>query len=186
MSEPQKKRRFNLPTSLDETDRLKVGRLIIDRILERTAKNTSVDGTRFPNYSDTYAKSLDFKIAGKSKNDPNLTLTGDMLESLKILEQGAGFVTIGYEEGTPENDKAVWAERSDNGPARKFMGVQDTELEQILAQVALERPTTLRGLADQENIQKNILSNPGNAKSETKQLLNNILKQLYVDTTEEE
>jgi len=185
MAEPQKKKRINIPIDLDETDRLKVGRLVIDRILERTSKNISSDGNRFPNYSDAYAKSLEFKIAGKSKNDPNLRLTGDMLDSLKIIETGKGFVTIGYDEGTPENDKATWAERTDNGPARKFLGVQDTELEQIIAEVNLERPTTLRGLADQENIQKNILSGPKNKNSDTKKLLDNILSQLYVDTKEE-
>ena len=108
-----------------------------------------------------------------------------MLDSLKIIETGKGFVTIGYDEGTPENDKATWAERTDNGPARKFLGVQDTELEQIIAEVNLERPTTLRGLADQENIQKNILSGPKNKNSDTKKLLDNILSQLYVDTKEE-
>lgn len=185
MSEPQKKKRINLPSGLDETDRLKAGRLIIDRILERTANNISSEGKRFPNYSKSYSESLEFKIAGKSQNNPNLRLSGDTLDSLQILENGKGFITIGYKEGTAENDKAVWAERTDNGPARKFLGIQDSELELIIAQVNAERPTTLQGLADQEQIQKNILSNPRNRNSETDSVIKNILKSLLVDTSEE-
>lgn len=185
MSEPQKKKRINLPKNLDETDRLKVGRLAIETIKERTANNTDYTGKRFPNYSESYASSLEFKIAGKSKTDPDLRLSGDMLDSLQIIENGPGYVTIGYNPGTAENDKATWAERTDNGPARKFLGVQDSELELIIAQVNAERPTTLQGLADQEQIQKNILSNSRNKNSESDNVIKNILKSLLVDTSEE-
>lgn len=178
MGEPQKKKRISLPSDFDSTDRANAAQLIIDTIVQRTLKNLDSNGKRFPNYSTEYANSLEFKIAGKSKNDPNLTLTGDMLNSIQVLESGSGFITIGYNEGTPENDKAVWAERSDNGPVRAFLNVQDKELEAIVAQVRTDRPRSLEKLADDEaaiNLTKPV----------TKKLINNILKNLEIDTEEQ-
>lgn len=178
MSEPQKKKRITLPDDFDSTDRTKAAQLIIETIVQRTMSNLDSNGKKFPNYSDEYANSLEFKIAGKSKTDPNLTLTGDMLNSIQVLESGNGYITIGYNQGTPENDKAVWAERSDNGPVRAFLNVQDKELETIVAEVRTDRPRSLEKLAAEEEA-TNL------TKPVTKKLVNNILKNLEIDTEEE-
>lgn len=169
MGEPQKKKRIDLPKDFDETDRTLAAQLIIEQIVERTADNRDVNGKRFPNYSSSYANSLDFKIAGKSKGDPNLRLSGDMLDSIQLLDNKPGYITIGYNEGTPENDKAAWAETTDNGVARRFLGVSDSELEIIVAKVKTDRPRSLQGLANQEKTAKV-------AKQVTKSLVDNILK----------
>ncbi len=137
MAEPKKSKIIYLPDDFDESDRALAATLIKRTIVERTRNNLDVDGKRFPNYSESYSKSFEFQLAGKSKNDPNLTLTGDMLDSIQVLNSGLGFVEIGYKEGTPENDKANWAEASDNGPARKFLGVSNDELDIIIAEVRL-------------------------------------------------
>lgn len=178
MSEPQKKKRFNLPSDFDSTDRDKAASLIIEKIVQRTTNNIDSEGKRFKNYSEAYSSSLEFKIANKSKNDPNLTLTGDMLNSIQVIDTGPGFITLGYNEGTPENDKATWAERSDNGPARKFLGLTDKELEQVIAEVKTDRPSTLSGLAKDGQAVKA-------APAVTDRLIKNILKNLNVDTEEQ-
>lgn len=175
MSEPQKKKRIQLPPDFDSTDRVQAAQLIIDTIVTRTMNNIDSNGKRFKNYSESYANSLEFKIAGKSKNDPNLTLSGDMLNSIQLLEQGPGFITLGFNEGTPENDKAVWAERSDNGPVRAFLNVQESELQTIIAQVRTDRPRSLDALATDELAAKT-------SKPVTKKLIQNIFKKLAVDT----
>jgi hypothetical protein len=178
MSEPQKKKRFNLPRDFDNTDRSKAASLIIDRIVQRTTNNLDSDGKRFKNYSEAYAESLEFKIAGKSKNDPNLTLSGDMLNSIQVIESNPGYVTLGYNEGTPENDKATWAERSDNGPARKFLGLTEKELDQIVSEIRTDRPRALDALSKDELATKA-------GKAVTDQIVKNIFKNLGMDTEEE-
>lgn len=139
MSEPRKDKRFNLPRDFDESDRARAAALIKQRIVERTLDSIDVNGRRFANYSDSYAESFEFKLAGKSKNEPNLVLSGDMLNSIQTLESSTGYVILGFYEGTAENDKATWAERSDNGPSRKFLGLKESELELIIAEVRLDK-----------------------------------------------
>lgn len=177
MAEPQKKKRINLPKDFDSTDRARAAELLVTKIIERTNKNIDAEGKRFKNYSSSYANSLDFKIAGKSQNDPNLQLSGDMLNSIQLIESASGYITLGFNEGTPENDKAVWAERSDNGPVRKFLDVRPNELAQVIAAVRIERPRALASLAKDELATKT-------AASVTSQITNSILKNLGIDTSE--
>lgn len=144
MAEEQIKKRIDLPNEWSEDDLRQAFVLINNIIVERTRNNISSTGKRFPNYSKSYSQSLEFELAGKSRTDPNLTLTGNMLESIQLLEVGTGYIIIGYEAGTEENDKAVWAERENGeenkrGPARKFLGLQDFELEQVIAEINLTR-----------------------------------------------
>lgn len=177
MSEPQKKKRINIPDNFDATARELIGQKIVDRVLERTAQGLDINSNKFKNYSDSYAKSLEFKIAGKSKNDPNLRLSGDMLDSLSVLEHGPGYILVGYQEGTAENDKAFWSEASDKTVNRNFLGVNANELELIIAEVQSSQPRTLSGLAKQELVVSGV-------KDATKSAINNILKRFYLDVEE--
>jgi hypothetical protein len=172
MSEVQQKVRIEIPNDLDSTDRLKLGRAVVNHILERTANNTDVNGKRFANYSKAYANSLEFKIAGKSKNDPNLRLQGDMLDSLGILEHGPGYVTVGYSAGSQENNKAAWAAASDNGPSRRFLGIQEADLEILIADIRTEIPTNVRELTREEIVQKRIAT--ATAQQATQSILNSL------------
>lgn len=171
MSEPQKKRRFNLPRDFDAVDRAKAATLIRDKIIARTDKGVDSEGQKFAGYSETYVNSLEFKIAGKSKNEVNLQLSGDMLNSIQVIGEGPGYVTLGFDEGTPENDKAVWAERSDNGPSRKFLGLTEAELELIIAEIRTDRPRNLNALVNEEYAVTA-------GKNVTNSVINNILNQL--------
>lgn len=141
MSEPQKKSRINLPKDLSQEARTLLADKVISLIKERTDKNKDVDGSKFAPYSNSYVASQDFKNAGKSKSDVNLRLTNEMMDSIQLIDQGPGFITIGFESGTDANDKAVWQERSDNGPSRKFVGINDKDLTRLLAEVQVEMPS---------------------------------------------
>lgn len=140
MAEPQKVVRFNLPDDFDSSDRLRAATLIKKTIVERTESGIDKDGKAFAKYSEEYINSKEFAVAGKDKASVDLTLSGDMLNSILTLGHDTGYVDLGYREGTFENDKAVWNERNPgvenkNGPARKFLGLLDDELEIIIAEV---------------------------------------------------
>jgi len=116
-----------------------IGSEIISVIRKRTAKNLDVDGEKFPAYSKEYAKSVDFKAAGKSKGDINLTLSGDMLANIEMLQAKRNTVRIGYEKGSTENAKADGNIRGTygtpspiKGKARPFLGISDDDLQKIL------------------------------------------------------
>lgn len=142
MAEPQKRKRIEVPKDLSKEARVVLATNVIDYIKERTEKSKDVDGKKFEPYSQSYINSPEFKIAGKSKNHVDLRLSNEMMESMELLDQGPGYIVIGYEEGTFANDKAVWNERSDNGPSRKFVGISDKDLEVQIAKARVETNET--------------------------------------------
>jgi hypothetical protein len=123
---------------------------IMDFIRDRvTGKNLDKRNKPLPEYSKEYAKSLEFKIAGKSKDDVNLTLSGDMLGALTLLDHRSGKLTIGFENGTPENAKAdgnirgTYGKSKPVGPKRDFLGLTQSDLERILTKFIDNNPDQL-------------------------------------------
>ena len=137
------KKQWKIPIQLSnkysERELKAIGMDVIDRIVTRSQnENVDKNGNKFPAYSETYSKSLDFKNAGKS-GDVDLTLSGDMLASLKILEIKKGKVVVGFEKGI-ENDKAegnilgtYGTDKPNKKKARDFLGITDKEKEKILS-----------------------------------------------------
>jgi len=114
--------------------RQQIGRDIIKFIVKRAGNNKGIAGVRFHNYSKSYADSAEFKAAGKSKNNPNIKLRGDMLNQLKILDASlAGRVVVGFTSGTKSNDKSVWMREK----GFNFLGLSSDELTFILASYAV-------------------------------------------------
>lgn len=107
-----------------------VGQAIIDRIRERTADNIDKDGKRFKNYSKEYAESLEFAAYGKSKNDPNLEQTGDMLGLLDIIEEKKNKIIIGWTDDE-QAAKAHGHVTGNVGTKRDFLGLPESELAEI-------------------------------------------------------
>lgn len=136
MSEAQQTFTFSVPLDYKSDDREIIGKLVVRRIQERTREGIDKEGSSFEPYSDSYKKSLDFKIAGKS-NTVDLQLTGDMLGTLDVLEHGAGFITVGYRRGSDENDRAAWQQENTQPgfPKRLFLGLPKNEINEILKEV---------------------------------------------------
>lgn len=120
-----------------------VADLIIERIVNRTQqgrdKNDKPWRGEAAKYSDSYKKSLDFKIAGKSPGRVDLQLSGDMLAALEVLDKTQRSVTIGFEPGSDENAKADGNIRGTYGQttpnpkkARDFLGISEKELINII------------------------------------------------------
>jgi hypothetical protein len=127
-----------IPKGLDAGDREVLADDIIEFIRDRTKDGKSWRNRDLPGYSDSYANSLNFKIAGKSKNDVNLTQSGDMLGALTLLDNKDGKLVIGYEKGSQENAiadgniRGTYGKDKQVGPKRDFLGITKADLSRIL------------------------------------------------------
>lgn len=115
-----------------------IGEAIIDYMRERTLSGQGVrfsesgrgTSVTFKNYSKAYTESDDFKAFGKSKNEVNLKLTGDMLGLMDIVDVGKDSITIGWNDDD-QNPKAFNHITGDTVPSRPFFGVSKNELSEI-------------------------------------------------------
>lgn len=105
---------------------------IIDLILGRTEQGYDRDYKKLKSpYSDSYAKSLAFKVAGKSKNEVNMKLFGDMLGSLDLIKETRTKITIGFRD-QDQIPKAYNHNVGDTLPKRPFFGVSNSDIEEIV------------------------------------------------------
>lgn len=107
-----------------------IGQAIIDKIVERTKSGKSVYGKQFAGYSNEYADSPDFKAFGKSKSKINLTMSGEMLDTMDIVDVRGDKITIGWSDDT-ENAKAYNHNTGDTVKKRRFFDITSDELKQI-------------------------------------------------------
>jgi hypothetical protein len=119
-------------TAFPNSSRLRqaVGQEILDIIKNRTDGGVSWDGKQFKNYSEMYAESLEFQAAGKEKDEPNLTLTGDMLGLMDVIEEDKATIKIGWEDAS-EAQKAHGHISGNVGVKRDFLGLNAKEIEMI-------------------------------------------------------
>jgi len=125
---------IEIPKKFGPNERRAIAQDIIDYIQERTDRGRSVNNLPFRKYSKSYSQSLDFEIAGKSRGNPNLQLTGDMLVALEHLSDRPGSIHLGYQNGTDENEKAWWNDSTEGQVRRHFLGISQKDLKsQILS-----------------------------------------------------
>lgn len=125
--------RFSVSVSLaySQAERERIGRQIIKFIIDRTAKGLDVNNNKFTIYSKDYKSSLVFELARKT-NLVNLELTGNMLNSIRILDAKiSGFVVIGIDNRT--QPQAYNHQVGDTLPMRKFLGIKKEDLDKILS-----------------------------------------------------
>ncbi len=125
MAELSQSKVINIPTSFSGRKRKQIGDDVVDFIKSRTQSGLDVNNNFFSGYSKEYSK------AGKV----DLTDSEQMLNNLKLLSHGPGFVRIGFDSGIA-NDKASWnqnprGQKSDS-PARTFVGISTADLTRIL------------------------------------------------------
>lgn len=135
----QQKVTIPLPDGYTKADRKRIAEDIVEMIRDRTVLGFGVKPGRgglsrlydFPDYSPKYEK-------WKGQKRVDLTLSGDMLDELQVLNVGADGVTVGFKRGKT-NDKAEGNQLGSYGgdpnprKARSFLGVTRDELEAILA-----------------------------------------------------
>lgn len=129
-----------------------IGQEVIDYMIKRSADNKGLGEVQFkpPKYSKTYADSLNFIAAGKSPTDVNMRLSGDMLGSIDMNEEG-NKVTI--EIGEDQTLKAYGHMTGYEGHPtipngkykRQFFGITKTEFDKnILPKFKNEIPKKSR------------------------------------------
>lgn len=133
------KKEIILPPEYDDEDAQTVADEVLAFIIARTKKGQGADGEMFPAYSQAYKTSNAFKVAGKSANKVNLTLSSEMLDSLEVLSAKKGKIVIGFEKGSEMNGRAEgnilgsYGQPSPNkAKARNFMELSDNELAKII------------------------------------------------------
>ena len=140
----QQKVPIKIPKEYSKDEREAIALDIVEFIRERTReKGLDKDNKKMPKYSKGYEKSLDFRVAGKSKK-VDLTLTGDMLDLLDVIKTAKGKIEVGYQESDPINGKVegnrlgTYGNKTPTGKARDFLGIAPKDLDAILKKYPLD------------------------------------------------
>jgi len=142
----QKTFKVKIPKGHTKREREIIGQEMVDRIINRSRdERKDKNGEEFAGYSKVYAESLEGKIAGKRKGAAaNLTLTGEMLDSLDLVSSVDGELVIGYKRGTPKDvldraDGNVTGQYGKNkARPRDFMGIKQKEITNILKEFPIQ------------------------------------------------
>lgn len=128
---------------------------LLELIRDRTANGLDWKGNPLRKYSKEYVESVNFEIAGKSKNEVNFTQTGDTLAAMKLLESEPGRIVIGWEKGSTANAIAdgnirgtYGRDKPDPSKARPILGVTKKELREVLADYPVSKPDKLQASID--------------------------------------
>ncbi len=135
----QQKFKVKVSKKYNPAERVALGTEIIDFIIDRSKAGKDKKGNDFPAYTSDYAKSFDFKLAGKNKDKVNLTLSGEMLNALTVLSHTPGEITIGIPKDDDFNNakaegniKGTYGQKKPiKGKKRDFMGISRSDLKDI-------------------------------------------------------
>lgn len=142
-------RKINISKRYNEQEREAIAFEIISYIQERTRDGRGKDGKKWESpadkYTSAYRKSLDFKNAKGGQTKVDLTLSGDMLDSIDLLEDQSGQLTIGISDSDPDQPKAEGNIRGSYGKpqgkkskARDFLAISKDEVNDILKNFPLK------------------------------------------------
>lgn len=109
-----------------------IGERIIEKMLARvTEDNKGINGRQLKKpYSKAYINSAAFDAYGKSPNDINMTLTGDMLADIDVLKSTPKKIVIGF-TSDDQIPKAYNHNVGDTLPKRPFFGLNEKEIKEI-------------------------------------------------------
>lgn len=82
-----------------ESIKQQVANDLIEGLVKRAQDGLDYNGKKMKKYSDSYVESEVFKAAGKSQSDVNMTLYGDMLAQLDLLEVNGNVIKFGWDSG---------------------------------------------------------------------------------------
>jgi len=120
------KKDMGIDRNLNPLTKREVGQAIIDVIIERTrGQGRPLTGGSFAPYSEQYAK-----IKGVSVNDVDLTLFGDMLNSLQVGEISGDKLIINSDDSF-QYPKLFNHNTGDTVPKREFFGILKSEINNV-------------------------------------------------------
>ena len=122
-----------IPKTINPTKRVQIANAIITHIQDRTFAGLDKSNSPFPKYSKEYA-------AIKGSTDVDLVLSGEMMDSIKLLSSKSGELLIGFDKsdkalnGKAEgNIKGSYGGVPDKDKARDFLGIDQDELDAIVS-----------------------------------------------------
>ena len=129
-----------------------IGAAVIQKIISRTQEeNVDKRDAPFKEYSTSYANSAIFKALGKSESNINLTGTGEMLDSLSVLNFDGRILEIGWND-PDQAAKAHGHITGKNGQVpkmkRDFFGLFVSDLTEIAEGYEGEAPDLRSELED--------------------------------------
>ena len=139
--------------SKDPELKAQIAQAVIDFNIERSQGGLDNEGKGFPKYSDTYIDSLDFKAAGKSAGQVDMTLSGDMLGAIDVLDDSGSKVKYGINGETAPRAFAHMTGYKGHptikdGPKRAFLGITKADFEsEILPKFAKDLSSLEREIA---------------------------------------
>lgn len=112
------------------------GKMVIDRIIERTLSGIDKNSVKFASYSRSYINSDIFKIYQKSPGEVNLELTGEMLSSLTDANSSRSVITVEL-VGSENKAKAAGhkygiRKRGGGRVIRDFLGLPDSDVTELM------------------------------------------------------
>lgn len=142
--------KFNIPEGLSKEQRIRLGEEIAEKIRKNaeSGKGIAFDNkglregivdsyVKFKKYSKSYINSLDFKNAGKSAGSVDLTLSGDLLQSLDVVKDSPSEIVLGFPDD--QNGKAdgnirgtYGKEKPNPDKARNFLGLTQSDFNKII------------------------------------------------------
>lgn len=111
--------------------RMAIAQKVIDYIVKRTQEGKDISGKNLAKYHPDYVASAEFELAGKSKNEVNMTLTGNMLAQLDVLSDSPNTIRIGWEDNE-EILKAYNHNTGDTVTKREFFGITNKEAKEVI------------------------------------------------------
>jgi hypothetical protein len=125
-------------TQIPENDALRIslGQELVDAIERQAKQGRDKNGNKFTppsnKYSDEYADTLPFKAFGKTKGRVNMTLTGSMLNAIRVKSVEPNKITIGFSESDKlQSNKAHGHITGNVGKERDFFGLPDSKVNEI-------------------------------------------------------
>lgn len=127
---------INVPQELSSVQRQAIGLDVIQFIIERTKNGLDINNNPFAEYKQSYKNTLDYKIGHAASDKVNLTLSGEMLGTIRIISHGTGFIKLGFEDSEAAK-KAQWVssptgQKAGKQSPRRFFGISQKDLNKII------------------------------------------------------
>jgi len=152
---------ITISENYSELERKSIAKDIIEHLRKRTKSGKGEGLKPWPGsagkYSKSYKESLDFKLKA-SKSPVNLTLSGDMLTAIEVLQNRKSKIQVGIPFGASEWGRAKgnilgsYGGNPNPSKARPFLKLSKKEIDNILSKYPLQKKKREKNLKRLEKL----------------------------------
>lgn len=136
--------KIQLPKTIKPKERVGLADVLLTHIVTRTLNGEDKNNKKFKKYTKDYAE-----LKGVDVSDVDLTLKGEMLDSLELVSHKSGEIVLGYKNPSDALAGKVEGNRTgsyggDPNPkkARDFLGISQEDLNIIIDSYEEAEPVT--------------------------------------------